>query len=60
MVEHGQRVCKLAFERMVEPPDTLYGSDVGSAYQGQTVTLSRHFWREFNSQAPTLPFRPPN
>jgi dCTP deaminase len=60
MVEHGQRVCKLAFERMVEPPDTLYGSDVGSAYQGQTVTLSRHFWREFNSQTPTLPFRPPS
>jgi dCTP deaminase len=45
MVEHGQKVCKLAFERMVEAPDSLYGAGMGSAYQGQTVTLSRHFRR---------------
>jgi dCTP deaminase len=57
MVEDGQKVCKLAFERMVEPPDMLYGADVGSAYQGQTVTLSRHFRREFNDPSPTLPMR---
>ena len=25
MVEHGQPVCKLAFERMAEEPDVLYG-----------------------------------
>ena len=25
MIEHGQRVCKLTFERMLEAPDTLYG-----------------------------------
>jgi dCTP deaminase len=59
MVEDGQKVCKLAFERMVEAPDTLYGSDLGSAYQGQTVTLSRHFRREFNDPTPKLPLRPP-
>jgi dCTP deaminase len=58
MVEDGQKVCKLAFERMVEPPDSLYGAEVGSAYQGQTVTLSRHFRREFNDPAPKLPLRP--
>jgi dCTP deaminase len=58
MVQHGQRVCKLAFERMVEAPGTLYGSDLGSAYQGQTVTLSRHFRREFNDPTPKLPLRP--
>jgi dCTP deaminase len=46
MVEHGQKVCKLAFERMVEAPDSLYGAGMGSAYQGQTVTLSRHFRRD--------------
>jgi dCTP deaminase len=57
MVEDGQKVCKLAFERMAEAPDSLYGSDVGSAYQGQTATLSRHFWREFNDPAPKLPLR---
>ena len=26
MIEHGQRVCKLTFERMFEPPDLLYGA----------------------------------
>ncbi len=43
MVEHGQPVCKLAFERMVEEPDVLYGADVGSNYQGQQTMLSKHF-----------------
>lgn len=57
MVEDGQRVCKLAFERMAEAPDSLYGADIGSAYQGQTVTLSRHFRREFNDPTPKLPLR---
>jgi dCTP deaminase len=43
MVEHRQPICKLAFERMLEPPDLLYGTDVGSNYQGQTTMLSKHF-----------------
>jgi dCTP deaminase len=43
MVEHGQPVCKLAFERMAGEPDVLYGEDVGSSYQGQTTMLSKHF-----------------
>jgi dCTP deaminase len=45
MVENGQPVCKLAFERMIEEPDVLYGEDVGSSYQGQQTMLSRHFTR---------------
>lgn len=43
MVEHRQPVCKLAFERMSEPPDRLYGSDLSSNYQGQSSMLSKHF-----------------
>ncbi len=43
MVEHDQPVCKLAFERMAEEPDVLYGEDVGSNYQGQQTMLSKHF-----------------
>jgi len=43
MVEHGQPVCKLAFERMSEEPDVLYGADVKSNYQGQQTMLSKHF-----------------
>ena len=26
MIEHGQRVCKLTFEHMLEAPDRLYGA----------------------------------
>ena len=43
MVEHGQPVCKLAFERMADEPDVLYGKDVKSNYQGQQTMLSKHF-----------------
>lgn len=43
MVEHGQPVCKLAFERMSGEPDVLYGKDLGSNYQGQETMLSKHF-----------------
>ncbi len=46
MIEHGQTVCKLTFERMLEPPDVLYGPTIGSSYQRQAETLSRHFQRD--------------
>lgn len=43
MVEHRQPICKLAFEHMLDLPDRLYGTDVGSNYQGQETMLSKHF-----------------
>jgi len=45
MIEHGQRVCKLTFERMVCEPTKLYGESIGSNYQGQVDTLGKHFRR---------------
>jgi dCTP deaminase len=45
MVQHRQRVCRLTFERLVEPADTLYGEAIGSNYQGQQSTLSKYFAR---------------
>ena len=45
MIEHGQRVCKLTFERMLEAPQRLYGQGIGSSYQRQDETLSKHFAR---------------
>lgn len=42
-IEHRQRVCRLSLERMIERPDVLYGESIGSAYQGQVDTLSKHF-----------------
>ncbi len=45
MIEHRQRVCKLTFEHMIEPPEKLYGEGIGSNYQGQEETLGKHFRR---------------
>ena len=45
MVENGQAVCKLTFERMLEEPASLYGTGIGSSYQQQVETLSRYFRR---------------
>jgi len=45
MVENGQAVCKLTFERMLEEPIALYGTGIGSSYQQQEETLSRYFRR---------------
>lgn len=43
MIEHGQRVCKLTFERMLAEPTQLYGQGIGSNYQQQTDTRGKHF-----------------
>ncbi len=45
-VEHGQNICKLSFERMLDVPDRLYGHDLASNYQGQEIALSKHFKRK--------------
>jgi dCTP deaminase len=43
MVEHGQIIGRLVYERMAERPEVLYGADLGSNYQAQTLKLSKHF-----------------
>ena len=44
MLEDGQPIARLAFERMAEPPAVLYGSgEPGSHFQRQGVQLSRQF-----------------
>ena len=53
MVEHRQPICKLGFERMGAMPDVLYGSDLGSNYQGQVTMLSKHFEEQLAAPAPT-------
>ncbi len=61
-IEHRQRVCRLSFERMIEPPDVLYGDSIGSSYQGQADTLSKHFKQPSGRglEAPRPPERPPD
>lgn len=43
VLEHGQVVGRLVYERMSGPPDTLYGAGIASNYQGQGLKLSKHF-----------------
>ena len=43
VLEHGQVVGRLVYERMAELPQQLYGSGIASNYQGQGLKLSKHF-----------------
>jgi len=43
VLEHGQVVGRLIYERMSEVPARLYGADLASNYQGQRLKLSKHF-----------------
>jgi dCTP deaminase len=43
LLEDGQVVGRLAFERMAAEPDALYGAIGTSNYQGQALKLSKHF-----------------
>ncbi len=42
VIEHGQVVGRLAYERLTAIPDQLYGA-TNSSYQGQGIKLSKHF-----------------
>jgi len=43
VLEHGQVVGRLVYESMSAIPDTLYGREIASNYQGQGLKLSKHF-----------------
>lgn len=45
MVEAGQAVGRLVYERLTAHPEKLYGTGIGSSYQKQGLTLSKHFRR---------------
>jgi dCTP deaminase len=43
IIEDGQIVGRLVYERLTEPPATLYGAGLGSNYQAQGLKLAKHF-----------------
>jgi dCTP deaminase len=43
ILEHGQIVGRLVYEKMLARPDQLYGAGIGSNYQAQGLKLSKHF-----------------
>jgi len=46
ILEDGQFIGRLVYERMSEPPQALYGQSGVSNYQGQGLKLSKHFVSE--------------
>ncbi len=43
ILEHGQPVGRLIFEKMLDEPQITYGKKIKSNYQGQKLKLSKHF-----------------
>lgn len=43
VLEHGQVVGRLVYEKMATLPEALYGREIASNYQGQGLKLSKHF-----------------
>ncbi len=43
VLNDGQVVGRLVYERMAHVPTLLYGSEIASNYQGQGLKLSKHF-----------------
>ncbi len=43
ILEHGQIIGRLVFERLTDPPPEVYGQAIGSTYQCQGLKLSKHF-----------------
>ena len=51
LIEDGQIVGRLIYERLLAKPDKIYGVGIGSSYQGQGLALSKQFKR-----SPSLPY----
>jgi dCTP deaminase len=43
LIEDGQIIGRLVYERLLARPDKLYGAPIGSSYQHQGLALSKHF-----------------
>jgi dCTP deaminase len=43
LIEHGQILGRLAYWPLLSRPDKIYGMKIGSSYQRQGLSLSKHF-----------------
>jgi dCTP deaminase len=46
LLEDGQWVGRLIYERLLARPEKVYGTGIGSSYQGQSLSLSKQFKRQ--------------
>jgi dCTP deaminase len=49
MVEDGQTVGRLVYDRLLAKPEKSYGEGIGSSYQGQDLALAKQF-RPMNTE----------
>ncbi len=59
LIEHGQEVGRLIYERLLSTPHKVYGSTIGSSYQSQGLALSKQFKRPTFGQDPGVDAPPP-
>jgi dCTP deaminase len=45
LMEHGQLVGRLNYMHLLSRPEKIYGTNIGSSYQHQVLTLSKQFKR---------------
>lgn len=43
LLEHEQVIGRLRYERLIERPEKIYGTGIGSHYQGQGLKLAKQF-----------------
>lgn len=43
LIHDGQTFFKVVYDKMLDVPSQLYGATLGSSYQRQALTLSKHF-----------------
>jgi dCTP deaminase len=43
IIEDGQTIGRLVYERLTDTPELIYGRDLASHYQAQGLKLSKHF-----------------
>ena len=52
LIEHEQFVGRLTYMPLLSKPEKIYGLQIGSSYQQQALTLSKHFRRQTLSRRP--------
>lgn len=57
VIEHGQVVGRLVYSRVLDRPDKIYGTSIGSSYQRQELALSKQFRRAANPGLAPPPVR---
>jgi dCTP deaminase len=53
LLQDGLEIGRLIYHRMLDRPDKVYGSGIGSSYQQQQLALSKQFKKADATESPT-------